>query len=194
MIKDKITPQLKARFGREIQKTAGKGKEYGFLICRDKKGMLYPTKSTCEGELCVDMEPLISECPPHNIEGTFHTHPHVRKFMQILKKDGMPTPFKQAREIYLEASKKTGAYHGPSHTDLLGAIRSRHDKMDMGTTCVGSDAFPNDVECWSMEKDPTIEAYERAEKEFNEFDPTIANNKPKDWIKPLFVKEIVKLK
>lgn len=192
MIKDKITPQLKARFAREIQKTVGKGKEYGFLICKDEKGMLYPTKSTCEGEYCVNMESLISECS-HKIEGTFHTHPHVRQFMQMFKKDGKPTSFKVARDIYLEATKKAGVHHGPSHGDLLGAIRSRYDKVDMGTTCVASDSIPNEVECWSIENDPTREIYDRAEKELDELDPTIANNKPRDWIKPLFKKEVIQL-
>ena len=45
MIKDKITPELKARFIQEIHKTIRDGNEHGFLICHDNNGNLSPSKA-----------------------------------------------------------------------------------------------------------------------------------------------------
>jgi hypothetical protein len=191
MIKDKITSELKARFAREIQKTVRTGNEHGFLICVDPKGKLYPTKSTCEGKECINMESLISECS-HKVQGDFHTHPDVAWAMQVLKKDGTILPFKVARDIYLKAKKETGeAPREPSHGDLLTSVTKKYDNLDLGTTCIASDAIPNEIECWSIKNEVTKEDYERAEKES---DSPLVNDAPHDWIKPLFIKEIIDLK
>ena len=191
MIKDKITPQLKARFSREIQKTVRTGNEYVFLICIDEKGKLYPTKSTCEGEKCLHMKSLYPECS-YKVQGDFHTHPDVGITMQTLKKDGTQLPFKDARDVYLKSIKAVGKEsHGPSHGDLLGALIRKHENIDFGTTCVATDAIPNEIECWHIKNKITKEDYERSEKESG---PTLANDAPHDWIKPLFIKEIIKLK
>lgn len=191
MIKDKITSELKARFAREIQKTVRTGNEHGFLICVDPKGKLYPTKSTCEGKECLHMKSLIPECS-HKVQGNFHTHPDVGETIELLKKDGIKVSFKDARDIYLKSVKETGNEpRGPSHGDLLATLSSKYDNIDLGTTCIASDAIPNEAECWSIKNKITKEDYERAEKES---DSPLVHDDPHDWIKHLFIREVIDLK
>lgn len=136
------------------------------------------------------MKSLYPECS-HKVRGDFHTHPDVGLTMQVLKKDGTQLPFKVARDIYLESAKETGKEtRGPSHGDLLTALSRKYDSVDLGTTCVTSDAIPNEVECWSIKNKITKEDYERSEKES---DSALVNDAP-HWIKPLFIKEIIDLK
>ena len=137
------------------------------------------------------MESLYSECS-HKAQGNFHVHPDVGSAMQILKKGGKQVPFKDVRDIYLGYTKDEGIPpNEPSHGDLLTAVTRKYENIDLGTTCIASDAIPNEIECWSFKNRITKEYYERAKKES---DSDVVNDAPHDWIKPLFIKETIKLK
>lgn len=109
-----------------------------------------------------------------------------------MKKDGIQLSFKEARDVYLKSVKATGHEpRGPSHGDLLTALSRKYDNIDLGTTCIASDAIPNEAECWSIKNKITKGDYERAEKES---DSPFVHDDPHDWIKPLFIREVIDLK
>ena len=75
MIKDKITPELKKRFLKEIKLSGESGKERGLFLCYDKKGELFPSKTFegIKGKISEKEWKEHSICPG-NIQGNFHTH------------------------------------------------------------------------------------------------------------------------
>ena len=65
-------------------------------------------------------------------------------------------------------------------------------KKIKGSVCIGSDLDENKVECWTT-KD--IDEGDCIKTLVEHFEPEhIPSKPPEDWIKPLFEKEIIKLK
>lgn len=197
MIKDKITPALKERFRQTIKKTIDTGKEQGFFICSDKKGIFYPSKS-CEGDECkIVLEDKSTICP-QRFQGDFHTHPYLanvkRKYRELGKQVPIDDILKQEiRESLIENYEERGIVGlspiAPSYKDALNAVLHKCFKGTETTTCIGSDSDENKIECWTP-KDvirsgqcirATFELRKVVEKKKEIF--------PKKWLFPLFDKE-----
>lgn len=196
MIKDKITPELKQRFKHEIRKTTIDGAEHGFLICKDHNGNLSPSEATNGGKYHINFESIKSQCP-FKIQGDFHTHASVEDMRNFIK-DKIPEEVHISENIIRDITIKLYKENGistttPSHGDLLGLLVLKNKDKTTGTVCMGSDAEPKHIECWTI-KDDTINDnhYKRANTEIQ--DENLLRNIPHNWIKPLFHKEIIDLK
>lgn len=194
MIKNKITPQLKARFLQEIGKTIETGKEHGFLICHDGNGSLSASKSSVGEENTINFLGIRSQCP-FKIQGDFHTHASVSDMKNFIERE---FPKEQVSdETVKDITKKLYEKNDttttmPSHGDLLGALVLKNKGRIVGTVCISSDAEPNKIECWTTKDDIDKNSYNRASVELR--DSKFLRNPPHQWIKPLFEKEIINLK
>lgn len=194
MIKDKITPQLRNRFLQEIEKTIETGKEHGFLLCKDDKNTLSPSKSSVGGNGNIDFSDIKSQCP-FKIQGDFHTHSPVSDMKDFIKKE---LPMEKVtdsltRDITIKLFQEHDvSITGPSHGDLLGALVLKGKNKIDGTVCTSSDAEPNKMECWTVRHNIGRNYYRRAGVEMQ--DPKLVRNPPHQWIKPLFDREIINLK
>jgi hypothetical protein len=191
-IKDKTTPQLRKRFLEEIKKSKETRKERGFHICIEDNGKL-SAGDTCIGEECsMKFQHVSISCPGKKVQGDFHTHPYlaeVRKAFGITFK-ASDELIRSATETFLEERGMTPTI--PSHADARSAVLGKCSKRTEGTTCVGSDLDLDKVECWTikqMDDGDCIRAL------MEHISPEEEEHKlPKDWIKPLFEIEMIRLK
>ena len=193
MIKNKITPELKAKFLQEIQKTINDGNEHGFLICHDANGNLSPSKVAIGEKDNINFMDISSQCP-FKIQGDFHTHASASDLKNFIK-DNIPqerVPDNVLKDITIKLYKENGiTTTTPSHGDLLGLLVLKGKNKIMGTVCMSSDAEPNYVECWTTKENINSTHYKRAGQEIQ--DRKLVRNPPRDWIKPLFNKEFINL-
>ncbi len=214
MIKNRITPEIKKAFLEEIKKTRDSGKEQGFLICLDendnkngkdkngknnKNGRLYASKKRCTGEECGFVIKDVHEYCPDKVQGAFHTHPYFINVERFY--DRKPTEKETEHAIkpykkHFEIEKIT--LTTPSHHDVVDTLLSQCIGESEGTVCTvgNSNMLYNDldlekVECWTVKGEKVkIRDCSRAKEELKE---RIADQ-PRNWIKPLFHKEIISLK
>lgn len=192
MIKDRITQELKNRMLQDIKETIKDEKEHGFLICVDNKGNLSPTES-CKGEKCeIQLASFVDQCP-HKIQGDFHTHNHMAEIRRHVEKiPGRKFSYESFKKVIIEHTKKKNETSTvPSHGDTISAIGSKYNDMTLGTVCIGADLDENNVECWTAKDNITREDFERAERELSEHNTGIPI---REWVKPLFDKEIISLR
>lgn len=194
MIKDKITPELKARFIQEIHKTIRDGNEHGFLICHDNNGNLSPSKAAIGEKDNINFIDIKSQCP-FKIQGDFHTHASASDVRNFIK-ENIPkekVSDNTIRDITIKLYKENGlSTTTPSHGDLLGLLVLKGKDKIIGTVCMSSDAEPNRVECWTTKNNINNNHYKRANIEIQ--DRKLVRNPPHGWIEPLFNKEIINLK
>jgi hypothetical protein len=193
-IKDKVTPQLRKRFLQEIKKSTETGKERGFHICIEDDGKL-SAGGTCIGDECsMKFQHVDVSCPGKKAQGDFHTHPYladVRKSFGITFK-ASDELMRSATEIFLEGRGLSPTI--PSHADLRSALFGKCSKRTEGTTCIGSDLDTEKVECWTIKQMDDGDCM-RALVEHISPDPEGEEHKlPKDWIRPLFDIEMIRLK
>ncbi len=148
VIKDKITPQLKKRFRDEIQNTIKDGIEYGFNLCKDKKGNLFGTE-TCRGNKCgITLKNAI--CPlGSETQGNFHTHPDMPDIKFLLDLETIEDMKSYMRDV---AKSEGISLVTPSNQDVFETLSDRCDKKIAGTVCVGSDLEDNKIECWTVKE------------------------------------------
>lgn len=192
MIKDKITPQLRKRFLQEIKSSKDTRKERGFHICIEDDGKL-SAGSTCVGDECgMKFQNVGVSCPGKKVQGDFHTHPYlaeVRKAFGITFK-ASDELIRSATETFLEDRGMTPTI--PSHADARSAVLGKCSKRTEGTTCVGSDLDMEKVECWTIR---TMDDGDCIRALMEHISPEEEEHKlPKDWIKPLFEIEMIRLK
>jgi hypothetical protein len=190
-----MTSELRSRFIQEISKTVSDGDEHGFLICKDNNGNLSPSLATNGSKYHINFEDIKSQCP-FKIQGDFHTHASVEDVRNFIK-DKIPeqgnVPENLLRDITVKLYKENGvSTTSPSHGDLLGVLVLKKKNKVSGTVCMGSDAEPHNVECWTTRDNIKDEHYEKANTEIK--DVSLLRNIPHKWIKPLFHREIINLK
>lgn len=193
MIKDKITSEIKDKFRDAISRTIKTGREHAFIICRDDKEELFP-RATCEGGECIVTMERPESCLPFRAQGNFHTHADVTVARRILK----DTEGKLPREMILDFIREVSDSEGidittPSHGDLVNTLVNKCMKRTEGTVCVASDAKPDRVDCYTVNKratkdDCNIAKFSMLTTNVEESGP------PKPWIKPLFDIETIDLK
>lgn len=192
MIKDKITPEIKNKFIEAVKRTEEIGIEHAFIMCKDEKGNLHP-RDICSGERCTIKMESPAKCFPHKAQGNFHTHADASTGRRIFKeKYGIILP----KELVISFVKEVAQSKGidvttPSHEDLINALINKCIKRTEGTVCIGSDAVPDRVDCWTARNTITDDDCWRA-KSLKLLG--VAPGTPKPWIKPLFDKEIIDLK
>ena len=194
MIKDKINPELRKRFLQEIKKSKETDVERGFHICIEKDGKL-SAGDTCVGDKCSLKFPHVSiSCPGKKVQGDFHTHPYlsdVRKEFGITYMKASDQLIKSAVCIFLEERGITPTI--PTQGDAISAILGKCSKRTNGTTCIGSDLDESKIECWTVKKD--IGDGDCFTAFMEQISPKETGSKlPKDWIIPLFDKEMINLK
>lgn len=194
MIKDKTNPELRKRFLQEIKKSKETDTERGFHICIEKDGKL-SAGSVCVGDGCSLKFPHVDvSCPGKKVQGDFHTHPYlseVKKRFGLTHMKVSDKLIKSAVSTFLEEGGVTPTI--PSHGDAISAMMGKCSKRTNGTTCVGSDLDESKVECWTVNDDidegdcftAFMEQMSSEEK---------GSKLPKDWIRPLFEKEMINLK
>ncbi len=199
MIKDKITPQLRKRFLQEIKESKDTRKERGFHICIEDNGKL-SARDTCIGEECsMKFQNVGISCPEKKVQGDFHTHPYladVRKSFGITFK-ASDELIRSATETFLEERGMTPTI--PSHADARSAVLGKCSKITEGTTCVAdnsnvlsSDLDLYNVECWTIKQ---MEDNDCLRALMEHISPEEEGHKlPKDWIRPLFEIEMIRLK
>lgn len=189
MIKEKITPELKVKFKESIRKTIETRLEHGFMLCKDDKGNLHPTDiySGEETKIYLSKRP---KCPPNTItQGGFHVHPDIATVRKFVFKD-KHVPEKVIISHIKNVVKRSGVpITTPSQSDLANAIADKCNKHTEGSVCIGSDADPNRVDCWTVKNDIDCKKMEEILTE-KEFKP----GPPKKWIIPLFDKESIDLR
>lgn len=195
MIKEKITPDLRAKFLQEIHKTIKDGDEHGFLICKDNDGNLSPSATTNGNKYNINFEDIKYQCP-FKIQGDFHTHASVEDVRNFIK-DKIPEqgdiPENLIRDITIKLYKENGiSTTMPSHGDLLGLLVLKKKGKVAGTVCMGSDAEPRHIECWTTRDNIKDEHYEKANTEIK--NENLLRNIPHNWIRDLFHKEIINLR
>jgi hypothetical protein len=193
MIKDKITPELKAKFLQEVNKTIIDGNEHGFLICHDNNGKLSPSKASIGEKDNINFINIKDQCP-FKIQGDFHTHASVSDVRNFIK-EKIPEE-KVSDDVVKDITMKLYKENGittttPSHGDLLGLLVLKGKDKIIGTVCMSSDAEPNNVECWTIKDNVNGDHYKRANIEIK--NRKLIRNPPHNWIKPLFNKEIINL-
>ncbi len=192
MIKDKVTSQLRNRFLQEIKNSKETGKERGFHICIEDNGKL-SAGDTCIGEECsMKFQHVGISCSGKKAQGDFHTHPYlaeVRKTFGIAFK-ASDELIRSATEAFLEKRGLTPTI--PSHADARSAVLGKCSKRTEGTTCIGSDLDLDKVECWTIK---TMDDGDCIRALMEHISPEEKEHKlPKDWVKPLFEIEMIKLK
>lgn len=208
MIKDKITPELKGRFKGEIKKSGETRKELGFLLCLDKEGGLYPSR-TCEGDECrVYLWPALTgkDSCHREIQGTFHTHPIKAKLRDDAKEVLGYIPSDDITRMVLtnviqQKAKNEGidiTLSMPSYSDILSVLGAKCMNLTKGTTCIGTDIEEDKVECWTAKEISKDNKKEICDKVINEYDNLQKEKREhfvpvKRWIKPLFDREIIGL-
>lgn len=192
MIKDKITPEIKDKFREAINMTIETGKEHAFIMCRDDKEDLFP-RSICEGRECaVFMEPPES-CLPFRAQGNFHTHADVAIARRVFKDVEGRLPRKILTDYIKQVADSGGIdVTTPSHGDLINALINKCIRRTEGTVCVGSDAVPDRVDCYTTNNKITKDDCDSA-KILKLFTRTEEAGLPRPWIKPLFDKETINL-
>ncbi len=191
-IKEKITPELKKKFEYIIKRSIQTGKEQGFLLCKDN-GFL-SASSSVEGENELDFSKIKYECPV-KIQGDFHTHVYIPDIKNRLKEGFPDKNFSEnaIRDITIQLyNRKKTSVTEPSHGDLLGVMVLKNKGKIIGTTCAGSDAEPDKIECWTIKENLNKKHYDRANEEI--LDPRLIRESPLVWIRPLFNKEIINLR
>ena len=205
-IKDKVTPALRKRFLQEIKKSTETEKERGFHICIEDNGKL-SAGDTCiannsnmlSEECSMKFQNIGISCPGKKVQGDFHTHPYlaeVRKSFGITFK-ASDELIRSATETFLEERGMTPTI--PSHADARSAVLGKCSKRTEGTTCVvnnsnmlSSDLDLNKVECWTIKQ---MEDNDCLRALVEHLTPDEEGYKlPKDWIKPLFEIEMIRLK
>ena len=191
MIKDKITPELKKRFRQEINNSKKDGKEHGFLLCSDKKEKLYATTSIVGEEDNLFFKPLKNQCKS-KIQGEFHTHPRAMTAKKFFDNQlGRDLPIEEVRNGLIDAVKKRNiSLTEPSYGDILGTMILNHKNEMLGTTCIGTDIYPEKIECWSTKDHINKIDYDKAVEDLNS-PATISN--PLKWVRPLFNRETINI-
>lgn len=191
MISNKITPGLRKAFLEEIEKTKDTGREHGFPICMDNNGELSaPTKRHKGKESAFRIRNIHDYCPGR-VQGGFHTHPFIAGIDKLYGRKPTEEETKRAVDLFKERFEEEGiTVQTPSHHDLADTLVSQCIDKTEGTVCTGSDLDMERVECWTVkpEKVRFIDC-SQAEKDRRQ---RIASN-PREWIKPLFDREIIKL-
>lgn len=201
MIKNRITPEIKKAFLEEIKKTLDSGKEQGFIICLDgnenkngknKNWRLYASKKRCTGEECGIYIKDVSKYCPGKVQGAFHTHPYFIDIERFYGRKPTKKETERAIKIYKKQFEKEGiTLTTPSHHDIVSTLLNQCIGDIEGTVCIGNDLDLEKVECWTVKGDKVkIRDCSRAKEEHKE---KIADQ-PRNWIKPLFHKEIISLK
>lgn len=193
-LKDKITPDIKNRFRKEIEEATKTGKERGLLLCKDKNNILSPSKSSVENEDFINLKELKDSCP-FKIQGDFHVHVHIadaKKFIgNFVPKEKIND--NEIRDLIIKTYKDKGiSITSPSYGDVLGTLILKHKKQIIGTTCIGSDAEPEKVECWTAKDKINERFYDMAKNDLG--NSNLINHYPNKKIANLFDKEIINLK
>ena len=123
MIKDKITPELKAKFMQEIHKTIKDGNEHGFLICHDEIGNLSPSIESVGEQNNINFINIKDQCP-FKIQGDFHTHASASDVRNFIKENIPEEKGKIHDNVIKDITVKLYKENGistttPSHGDLL---------------------------------------------------------------------------
>lgn len=192
MIKDKITPEIKDKFRDAINLTIDTGREHAFIMCRDNKEDLFP-RTICEGRECIVTLESPESCLPFRAQGNFHTHADTAVARRIFKDVEGRLPRKIMTDYVKEVADSEGVdVTTPSHGDLINALINKCLRRTDGTVCVGSDAVPDRVDCYTANNKITKDDYNRAtlSKLLTRIEES---GLPKPWIKPLFDKEIINL-
>lgn len=195
MIKGKITLELKKAFLEEIKKTRDSGKEQGFLICLDKNknknGKLSASEKRCTGEECGFVIEDVSEYCPDKVQGTFHTHPYMVNVERFYGRKPTEKEIEHAIKIYRKHFERKGiTTTTPSHHDVVDTLLN-YCIEDVGTVCTGNDLDIEKIECWTVKGEKVkIRDCSQATQEHKE---RIAEE-PRKWIRPLFDREMIKLK
>ena len=143
-------------------------------------------------------------CPGKKVQGDFHTHPYldeVKKSFGITFK-ASDELIRSATETFLEETflEERGLSSTiPSHADARSAVLGKCSKRTEGTTCVAnnsnmlsSDLDLNKVECWTIKQMDDGDCIRALVEHIS---PEEEEHKlPKDWIKPLFEIEMIRLK
>lgn len=186
-IKDKITPQLKNRFRKEIQNTIDNGIEYGFNLCKDKNGNLFGTE-TCKGNKCgITLKNSICPSGSEN-QGNFHTHPDIPDIKMLI---GLKTR-KDIISYMRDVAKSEGvSLVTPSNQDVFEILSNKCNKKMAGTVCVGSDLEDNKIECWTVKENISkIDCFKaNIRKKFS-----ISATRARKWTRDLFNIEEIDLR
>lgn len=192
-IMDKITPELKRRFKEDIRKTIDTGKEHGFFLCTNDK---ISASEPCVGSECdIPLRNPQLACPGKMVQGEFHTHPLIRRY--------------GSKEIivqrFRDAAKREGLkdvelpINIPSSADITNSILNKCKNIPVSTVCIGSDADPDNVTCWTMKKPKNIiekfKVCSAARKESIEiYGGIIASSSiMRKWMYPIYKKETIML-
>ncbi len=162
-------------------------------MCIEENGKL-SAGDICIGEECaIKFGKIESPCNGKEIQGDFHTHPYladVKKEFGLIHMKPSKELMKSAIDAFLKERKLSPTM--PSYGDTITAILGKCAKKIKGSVCIGSDLDENKVECWTT-KD--IDEGDCIKTVVEHFEPEhIPSKPPEDWIKPLFDKEIIKLK
>ncbi len=192
MISNKITPGLKKAFLEEIKKTKDTGREHGFPICMDNKGELSAPEKRRKGKESGFTIRNVHEYCPDRVQGGFHTHPFLIDVERFYGRKPTEKEIERAFNIYKEHFEREGiTVQTPSHHDLTDTLINQCRRYSEGTVCTGSDLDMEKVECWTVKPEKVkIKDCSQATEEHKQ---RIAKS-PREWIRPLFEKEIIKLK
>lgn len=190
-IKDKITPQLKEAFLEELKKSIDSGKEHGFPICINQQSKLFAPKKRCQGDECgIVMENIHQYCHG-KVQGSFHTHTFLPKTERFYGRMATEKEIKSVTNMYRRNFARKGVtLQSPSHHDLVDSLIDQCIGETEGTVCTGTDLEIDKVECWTaIEEKVKIKDCTKATKEHKEK----ISEEPRQWVKPLFDKEVIYL-
>lgn len=140
------------------------------------------------GEQCGFVIENIREYCPDKVQGAFHTHPYIIDLEHFYGR--RPT------EKEIDGAIKSYKKHGinlttPSHHDLIDTLLNQCLGAAVGTVCTGSDLDLEKVECWTVKSDK-VKARDCVQA-IQEHEERIAEE-PREWVKPLFDREIINIK
>jgi len=193
ILKAKITPELKKRFLEEIKRSIKTGKETGFPIClsnaKAQNDKLYAPAKRCTGKECEFIIEDLKKYCPDKVQGAFHPHPYLPNIERFYGRKPTEKEIKDGIKIYKRHFEKEGiTLQTPSHHDLTDVLIDQCIGDTEGTVCVGSDMDLTKVECWTIKSDRVkIRDCPQATEEHKQR----ISDKPRDWIKPLFNREII---
>lgn len=161
-----ISCQLKKRILEDNIRSREDRKERSLVICLDEDGKWIPAKeeSSAGGEHVVG---AYGSCKTGRIQGVYHNHPIVKRTLddsrnvfpeEMITEEIMKVLAKTKRKDVLRAI-------GLSQIDVAGNIIDKFTGKTKGTECVGSDARPNIVECWTVYKNIDSDTYRKALKD-----------------------------
>jgi len=189
ILKDKITPDLKKRFLEEIKRSRKAGKETGFPICLNDN--LYAPTKGCTGKECEFVIKYPKRHCSDKVQGVFHVHPYLPNIERFYGRKPTEKDIEYGAKFYKKHFERKGiTLQTPSHDDLTDTLIDQCVGETEGTVCVGNDLDLTKVECWTVkDKKVKIRDCSQATEEHKQR----ISDKPKEWIKPLFNREIINI-